>query len=1110
MALSLESRPSVATRIKERFVSVFPLPLFPENSLAASVTTTVWIGVWVVAFYNLRLGWPLSGLVVPGYLVPLLLVKPVAAGVILAEAVLTYVVVATISEWRHVKPWTSFFGRDRFFALVLTSILVRGAMDGWVLPAVGDALTFHYGWQLSFRDNLHSFGLIIVSLVANYFWKPGIVRGLIPLTVTVGTTYLVVRFGLMELTNFSMGNLQYMYEEISSSLLACPKAYIVLVTTAYIASQMNLYYGWDFNGILIPALLALQWQEPFKLVTTMVEAFAILGVATALLRLPVFQRTTIEGARKTLLFFNIAFAFRLGIGFAAPMLFPETKVTDLFGFGYLLSTLLAVRMHSNGLLLRIPRVSLQVSLVGAVAGTMIGFVMSRTFDAWSVAGAAPLQAATVVEVPSGEPLVDLLRAEKIRLYRHRAPGSLATPRPNQLSAFSQGMSELLASCEERDDVSDSRDRRIRRARELFEQANFELVSVGSRYLLVREREPMLGWGTYVIDTECPDGVAVEVPCPREEWGAAEAGLVLFRRLSGRAIAIAGADRTDDGNRTPLVLSHPDTIFGVFHRSVAAANVIVVRGDRSRPRRPSDGASRVPWHRASIAEQSRLWVNRSLPGSLDLKLLEGLVPGFLIEWRAAPQRDALRDESWAGHAELRLNRTDADRLLAALSHIDEDDPADGNDRADGNDPADTGVSAIPVTVGGWMRGEMDLVLERGSQLFRPALPEQLFYFDEEVIRPLLEIVSNGTLSSAWTPEDRRRLVSTAAAAGVLNYRLQLLVDQETGVEMLALSEDPALKQRRGWGAYLFRLGDAKPCGIEIPRPVLEQWTSECGLSLFRSMNARLLMVAGAHPQANSDGTADVIPGSNAMTLYNLVRQAVVRDFDPLPWRQVQVRGISVPIDADVLVAPTDHVLDANAFADVFDGLRADGLRVRMADGAEEAAGYESMNSLLAGSLRLGRGSHGMILWLSPNMRTQFRARDDDALQAAEFQAVEIQTVQTSAAEHLSILLAKHGDAFEPCAFEFQQIASAYLASRNVIELRRLQRLWRGAVWTRLLDSDSGQTYLVGHDDRQLLIVCLAELPAAGPRIMECRRILPETVREFVDRRATWLQPEGEAP
>jgi len=94
----------------------FYFAIFPQGSLAESVITTVWIGVWVICFFNLRFGWVLSGLVVPGYLVPLIIVKPWAAFAICIEATITYSIVWFYSEYlTQFRKWTNFFGRDRFF-----------------------------------------------------------------------------------------------------------------------------------------------------------------------------------------------------------------------------------------------------------------------------------------------------------------------------------------------------------------------------------------------------------------------------------------------------------------------------------------------------------------------------------------------------------------------------------------------------------------------------------------------------------------------------------------------------------------------------------------------------------------------------------------------------------------------------------------------------------------------------------------------------------------------------------------------------------------------------------------------------------------------------------
>ncbi|MDH5552598.1 MAG: poly-gamma-glutamate biosynthesis protein PgsC/CapC, partial [Nitrosomonas sp.] len=346
---------------------IFPLTIFPEGSLATSVITTVWVGVLVVVFFNLRLGWLLAGLVVPGYLAPLIIAKPWAASVVMFEGVITYLLVWLCSEFfSRWGRWSSVFGRDRFFALLLVSVAVRIVMDGWLLPVFGETINNQFGIQFDYRNNLHSFGLIIVALVANQFWKSGFIYGLVPQLVTIGVTCLLIRFGLMELTNFNLNSLSYMYEDSATSMLASPKAYIILITTAFLASRMNHHYGWDFNGILIPALFAMQWYQPTKILTSFVEAFVILGVSILVLKMPMFKQITMEGGRKLLLFFNVGFAYKIALGYFLIWWMPETKVTDFFGFGYLLATLIAIKMHDKEIIARLSRALLQTSLTAVV------------------------------------------------------------------------------------------------------------------------------------------------------------------------------------------------------------------------------------------------------------------------------------------------------------------------------------------------------------------------------------------------------------------------------------------------------------------------------------------------------------------------------------------------------------------------------------------------------------------------------------------------------------------------------------------------------------------------------------------------------------------------
>jgi hypothetical protein len=221
--------------------------------------------------------------------------------------------------------------------------------------------------------------------MANQFWKPGLARGLVAAVVTIGLSWFIVRYGLMEFTNFRMSGVSYLYEGLASSILASPKAYIILTLTAMIASHMNVKYGWDFSGILIPALIALQWYQPTKIITSFAEAIVIYSAAQLILKLPFMANVTLEGGRKLLLFFNISFAWKLILGWFVVWQGLEVKTTDFYGFGYLLSTLIAIKAHDKDIFPRLARSTLQVSLAGAVLGNIVGFSLSaaatRSFPA---------------------------------------------------------------------------------------------------------------------------------------------------------------------------------------------------------------------------------------------------------------------------------------------------------------------------------------------------------------------------------------------------------------------------------------------------------------------------------------------------------------------------------------------------------------------------------------------------------------------------------------------------------------------------------------------------------------------------------------------------------
>jgi hypothetical protein len=340
-----------------------PVHLFPASGFDQSATTPVFLGVLVSWFFTETFGWVFAGLVVPGYLAALFMIDPRAATIDVLEAVLTYAVARVLGEHLARTGLTSrLFGRERFFLVVLVSILVRLGVEGVALQRLAPQTPAAF-----------SIGLVVVPLTANACWKTGLGRGLAQNGVPTLIVYLLLRFVLMPYTNLSLATFSLATENIAASFLSAPKAYILVLTGAVLGAAANLRYGWDFNGILIPALLALIVVDPLKLTATLVEVVVLVAAARALLAITPLGRWNIEGPRRLVLFFAIDYALRFGIAAVIGRRLPGADVVDLMGFGYLLPTLLAVKISQTGISALVLLPAFTVSFGAFALGTVVGF-----------------------------------------------------------------------------------------------------------------------------------------------------------------------------------------------------------------------------------------------------------------------------------------------------------------------------------------------------------------------------------------------------------------------------------------------------------------------------------------------------------------------------------------------------------------------------------------------------------------------------------------------------------------------------------------------------------------------------------------------------------------
>jgi hypothetical protein len=114
--------------------------------------------------------------------------------------------------------------------------------------------------------------------------------------------------------------------------------------------------------------------------------------------------------------------------------------------------------------------------------------------------------------------------------------------------------------------------------------------------------------------------------------------------------------------------------------------------------------------------------------------------------------------------------------------------------------------------------------------------------------------DGSFQEIVVDIENNELTQATQSASVYHYELLWLTDpKDSNAESYVLQERQPIE--RGWGLYFFRVLDASDIVVEAPHPIADENTAEVALDLYRVLHAKALLVAGAHRNANSDGSAD---------------------------------------------------------------------------------------------------------------------------------------------------------------------------------------------------------------------------------------------------------------
>lgn len=1028
------------------------VPLFPPYGIDQTIHVAILIGVLLLLGLTETFGWVFSGLVVPGYLASLFVLEPASGATVAFEAVLTYAVARVLSSVvSRSGAWSSFFGRERFLLLIFVSIAVRQACELWVIPDLMRVLDDQLGTTYRLTRTFSSVGLVLVPLTANMFWKLGLRRGGVQIAVPTLLTFAVLAYVLLPYTNLSFARLEITYENVALDFLSSPKAYILLVTGAYLGSRYNLLYGWDYAGILVPALLTLAWLSPLRLVTTLFETVMLVVVVRALIAAPGIRTLNLEGPRKVALVFAVSFLLKWGLGWIAGPTVSDLRVTDLFGFGYLLSSLIAVKILQKDTVARIAMPTVLVSMLSLVIGSAVGFGLDRVAPPPPPAAVAP-----AVGAPPAATTVLARSARGVLALAHvRARLEQATDLPLARSSYEldryRELWAAIASWLAKPGPPPAEVERRAAAIGLVLRPIGELAGRPAWGLFeIEERlAAHVGWDTAVL-VPGARGPVIAVPHPATQAPTAEAAALLCERVACRAVVASGLDlpraraeeAEDDGGTAP---------HAVVRRSLRAAPALELRAD------PAVAVGKSVLHVANEApdvEVAALWPR-----------------GLELSWQPAPGSD----RPW-GASVLRAHSDDYWAVVTAGAGI----------------PTTRGVS-IEAWFARWFeRGTPAALAARGTAQAPVVAPaaitapppsqSELRFFELLVARPAL----------AGQPE-------VAHAMGALvGYGVTLLGDGAGPDAACWVLAETARPRRLGWGVLAGRVArDAAPLAIEVPRPRREPGTWRIGVELWRHADAATLIVADAEvPDVRQD--ADPAATWNVATAFQALHQAVhassrrVRDALIL-----QVRGFAAtqpirePIIATLPRPALVPDLVPRRLTQLLSGPRAlELLRgARVYDGAREHVDVAGTGNPQLHYCARFDTVHCAMLWFSEPVREAYREVDRDR-ELAKLARMGVPRSEASAVRVLiDPLLAPPApgrvaglrERFAP----IERALAVYATEHNVQQLRVIAAAIRatpGASWHGGYSDELGRPFLIAElRDGDHAIRGLVLVPAGSGRV-----------------------------
>ena len=380
--------------------------------------------------------------------------------------------------------------------------------------------------------------------------------------------------------------------------------------------------------------------------------------------------------------------------------------------------------------------------------------------------------------------------------------------------------------------------------------------------------------------------------------------------------------------------------------------------------------------------------------------------------------------------------------------------------------------------------------------------------------MLEVVQ--TYKEGLPPDGARLLQAINTSAGLLNYQACVRHDESLNQDFLILTEAEQTLGRRYWGTFVLRLGQSRPYAIQVPRPLFDLNSLECGVFLFERLQAESLLLAGSHNEANQPFQSvdrrgsDVLDFRNTANLFTLVNQVIMREAGLRAKMAVQCRGFArnpgVVGGPEIFVAFQDGIRTYPMLTplgrSVVDFLNEDGFRLQFVDGSPVSAGYEISCVPQAQYMAECSRKEFAIVWLSPTLREVFQPQDDDYPLQVQLKALDIPMTVGDLAGSLKGRVRSGAKTVIPP--ELKSVLDNYVRTMDIVSLQHAVKQWPEFCFTGLLDRGTRQLVLLISQDPASLPVVLNLRPRLTPVPAEKPADEKQRIELFLASRSTWLE------